>query len=148
MIGAWKAEQRQIKEEKRAEEIVARLNAGATITAIADEFGLGAPQESPAFTREGADAGTQISRALASDLFAAKPGSAAYGDAPDGYTIAVLKEIRAADATADKTARDAFAETLATDTTSDLVVQYANALRQKYTVEVNRTAIDNLFLQN
>ncbi len=148
VIAAWKAEQRLIAEEKRAEDMVARLNAGTTITAIANEFGLDGPQDSAAFTRQGVDAGAQISRALASDLFAAKTGQAAYGTAPEGFTIAVLKDVRHADTATDKAAREAFAETVATNIASDLIVQYANALRQKYTVEIDRISIDNMLLQN
>ena len=148
VIAGWKAEQRALAEEKRAETVTARLNEGATLTAIATEFNLAPPVESPAFTRDGADAGTQISRALAADLFALKPGGAAFGASAEGYTIAVLKSIRPADPVAEKTALDAFNERIATDLSSDIIVQYANALRERYPVEVDRRAVDNLFLQN
>ena len=60
----------------------------------------------------------------------------------------MLKSIRPADPVAEKTALDAFNERIATDLSSDIIVQYANALRERYPVEVDRRAVDNLFLQN
>ncbi|MDA0664779.1 MAG: peptidyl-prolyl cis-trans isomerase [Proteobacteria bacterium] len=147
-IAGWKAEQRALAEEKRAEAVTARLNEGATLAAIAAEFNLGEPVTSPAFTRDGADAGAEISRALAADLFARKPGGAAFGNSAEGYTIAVLKTVKPADPVAEKAAYDAFNERIATDLSSDIVVQYANALRERYPVEIDQRAIDNLFLRN
>lgn len=148
VIAGWKAEQRNLAAEQRAETVTARLNEGATLTAIAEEFNLSPPVTSAAFTRDGADAGVDISRALASDLFARKPGGAAFGASADGHTVAVLREIRPADPVAEKAAYDAFNERIATDLSSDIIVQYANALRQRYPVEIDQRAVDNLFLQN
>jgi peptidyl-prolyl cis-trans isomerase D len=148
VLSAWKADQRRAAEEKKAETIVARLNEGALLSAMEAEHNLGEVADSPAFTRSAADSGSNFSRALVADMFAAKVGGAAYSDSPDGYTIAVLKEIRPADATADKKEYDAIVERLKEDTASDIVVQYAGALREAYSVKINQAAIDALFVQN
>ena len=148
VIAGWKTEYRRDQLESKANGIVERLNKGTALAAIAAELNLGVPATSAAFTRDGQNAGTNLTRGLAADLFAAKIGGGASGEIATGFTVAVLKEIRKADPMADKTARDALGKRLANDMTSDIIVQYTNALRRQHAVEINQRALDNLFLQN
>ena len=148
VIAAWKAEQRQERLENKANGIVERLNNGAELRDIAAALNLGIPLTSTAFTRDGRDAGANIARGLAADLFASKIGGGASGETAAGITIAVLKQIRNADPVADKAARDTLGDRLVNDMTSDIIVQYTNALRYRHQVEVNQRTLDNLFLQN
>jgi peptidyl-prolyl cis-trans isomerase D len=148
VIAAWKREVRRDKLQSRADAIVERLNKGAGLRDIAAKLKLGTVTTSTAFTRAGQDAGTSVPRALAADLFAAKIGGGATTETTVGFTVAVLKEIRKADPIADKKARETLGIRLADDMTSDIIVQYNNALRSRHVVEVNQRALDNLFLQN
>lgn len=148
VIAAWKVENLRDRLESRADELVERLNKGAPLRDLAKELNLGAPSTSPAFTRDGKDAGTDVTRGLAADLFAAKIGGAASGEIATGFTVAVLKEIRKADPVGDKTARDALADRLIHQMSNDIIVQYNNALRRRHSVGIDQRALDNLFLQN
>ena len=148
VIAAWKREYRRDKLENRANEIVERLNKGAGLRHIAAELKLGAVTTSAAFTRAGQDAGANVPRGLAADLFASKIGGGASAETTAGFTVAILKKIRKADPVVDKKTRDALADRLIDDMAGDLIVQYNNALRRRHAVEVNQRALDNLFLQN
>jgi len=148
VIAAWKREYRRDKLENRANEIVERLNKGAGLRHIAAELKLGAVTTSAAFTRAGQDAGANVPRGLAADLFANKIGGGASAETTAGFTVAILKKIRKADPVVDKKTRDALADRLIDDMAGDLIVQYNNALRRRHAVEVNQRALDNLFLQN
>ena len=148
VIAAWKREYRRDKLENRANEIVERLNKGARLRHITAELKLGAVTTSAAFTRAGQDAGANVPRGLAADLFASKIGGGASAETTAGFTVAILKKIRQADPVTDKKTRDALADRLIDDMAGDLIVQYNNALRRRHVVEVNQRALDNLFLQN
>ena len=69
--------------------------------------------------------------------------------APSGsdYIIGVLKEIKEAKASSDRAAVNALAEQIAQSISSDLEVQYNNALRKQHTVEIDQRAIANVLLQ-
>ncbi len=148
VIAAWKAEHRREQLESQANDIAARLNKGTALRDIVTELKLDGPRTSAAFTRNGQDAGANIARGLAADLFASKIGGAASGASAAGFTIAVLKKIRQADPVADKKARETLSGQLANDVTNDIIVQYNNALRRRYAIEINQRALDTLFLQN
>ncbi len=148
VIAAWELEKRRDQLESRANAIVGRLNKGAGLRDIAAELKLGAVLTSAAFTRAGQDAGTNVPRGLAADLFASKIGGGASAETTAGFTVAKLKHIRKADPVTDKKARDTLGDRLVSDMAGDLIVQFNNALRRRHIVEVNQRALDNLFLQN
>lgn len=60
----------------------------------------------------------------------------------NGYYVARLKEIVAADPAADKQGRDALAGTLKESLDNDILAQFALALRDRYGVNINRRSID------
>lgn len=144
IVTAWQTEQRAKKAKERAEAIVKRVTAGEKLSAIAAEEKL-AFKVTPPFDRTGQDARLGAVRVLVAKLFAAKPGEAVIGETPGGTIVARLTEVKPAQPSADKKAVDATRDSLRQGIASDLLEQFASALRQRYTVEIKRKTIDSRF---
>ncbi len=114
------------------------------LAAIAAEMGLGIKTTEP-FTRSSGGAASGLPGALVRGLFEVRPGEATMARAADGYDVARLKEVRAADPFADKDGLEALRARITESLRSDLLVQLAGALRKRYPVSVNRQVFDNLF---
>ncbi|NKB58639.1 MAG: hypothetical protein GKS00_20110 [Alphaproteobacteria bacterium] len=145
-IAAWQAEQRLKLTEEKTKAALDRIKGGETLAAIAGELAATIQTSAP-FNREGQGAGSNLPRALVSDIFAAKIGGAASSRAGTGHTIAVLKRVEAANPNTDSAAVKALQTRLGEAIASDVEVQYNNALRQHHTVTVDQRAIDTIFLQ-
>ena len=141
---AWKAERRTEKAKETAEGILARLRDGVKLAAVAAEMGLGIKTTEP-FTRSSGAAASGLAGALVRGLFEVRPGEATMARAVDGYDVARLKEVRAADPFADKDGLEALRARITDSVRSDLLVQLAGALRKRYPVTVNRQVFENLF---
>ena len=141
---AWKAERRAEKAKETAEGILARLRDGVELAAVAAEMGLGIKTTEP-FTRSSGGAASGLPNALVRGLFEIRPAEATMARAADGYDVARLKEVRAADPFADKDGLEALRAQITDSMRSDLLVQLADALRKRYPVSVNRQVFDNLF---
>lgn len=144
VTGAWKAERRAEKAKETAEAILARLRDGVELAAIAAEMGLGIKTTEP-FTRSSGGAASGLPGALVRGLFGIRPGEATMARAADGYDVARLREVRAADPFADKDGVEKLRAGITESMRSDLLVQLAGALRKRYPVTVNRQVFDNLF---
>lgn len=145
-IRTWQSEQRRKLTEEKAKQALDRIKGGEALEAVASTVGA-AVETSPPFNRQGDGAANNLPRSLASELFDVKVGGASSAPSGSGYTIGVLKEIKEAKPSSDRTAVDALAEQLAERIASDLEVQYNNALRQHHTVEIDQRALDNVLLQ-
>ena len=146
VVQAWQAAQRRTVTEEKAKKALERIKGGTAFATVASDLGASV-ETTPPFDREGMGAESNIPRGLAADLFGLKVGGASSAPFGNGFTVAVLKEIKPTNTAANKAAIDALAESLAQRIASDLEVQYNNALRRHHTVEVDRTALDNLLLQ-
>lgn len=141
VVAAWKKEQRKSAARERALAIVQRIENGIALKTIAEEEGLILSESKP-FDRRGQGAETPlVTPALVSDIFKVKVGQAAMEESSDGYTVAQLKEILPADAAE----AEGLAKTLGDSMTSDVVVQFNNALRDRFGVEVDQSALARLF---
>ena len=142
--GAWKAERRAEKAKETAEGILERLRDGVQLAAVAAEMRIKVKTTEP-FTRSSGGAASGLPGALVRRLFEVRPGEATMARAADGYDVARLKEVRAADPFADKDGLEALRAQITESMRSDLLVQLAGALRKRYPVSVNRQVFDNLF---
>ena len=141
---AWKAERRAEKAKTTAEAILARLRDGVELAAVAAEMRLEIKTSEP-FTRSSGGAASGLPGALVRGLFEVRPGEATMARAADGYDVARLREVRAADPFADKDGLEALRTRITESMRSDLLVQLAGALRKRYPVSVNQQVFDNLF---
>ena len=143
---AWKADQRAEKAKKAAEAILARLKEGAAIDAVAKGLGLTVTITPPLLRQPQQQEAQTLPQALIAGIFTVKPGESTMARGDGGYYVARLKEIIAADPTADKSGNDALAGGLRESIESDILTQLAYALRDRYGVSINRRSIDETFI--
>ncbi len=74
-------------------------------------------------------------------LFSLKLGQAGMARTSDGFVVAVLKDIKGADANAKK-AKDEMRQELGRGITDDLLGQFTGALRNQFGVEINQKTIE------
>jgi len=146
VIQSWQTEQRRKLTEEKAKKTLDRIKGGEKLEAVASSIGA-AIETSPPFNRQGNGATNHLPRGLASELFGVKVGGASSAPSGSDYIIGVLKEIKEAKASSDRAAVNALAEQIAQRISSDLEVQYNNALRKQHTVEIDQRAIANVLLQ-
>jgi peptidyl-prolyl cis-trans isomerase D len=144
IITAWQSEQRAKKAKERAEAIVKRVTAGEKLSTIAAEKKL-TFKVTPPFDRTGQDAKLGPARVLVAKLFAAKPGEAVIGETGAGAIVGRLREVKPAQPSSDKKAVDATRDSLRQGISSDLLEQFAGALRQRYAVDIKRKTIESRF---
>ncbi len=134
----WKEERRREAARERALAIVARVENGEALSDVAAADGL-VVNESKPFDRRGNGADSpRITPLLASDIFKIRPGQAAMDEAPDGFTVAQLKSIEAAD----PSKPGELPTILANQMIGDVVIQFNNSVRQRFGVEVDRAALN------
>ena len=145
VIQAWKDEKRAEKSKQAATAIVARVNSGTLLKAIASEMGLEI-MTSPALTRQPGKNSGGLSQPLVDKIFSLSKGEAAMARSGSGYAVGRLKEVTTAVPAADKEGLDKISDQLGLALQEDIFTQLAGGLRDRYGVTVNRQAIDGLFL--
>jgi peptidyl-prolyl cis-trans isomerase D len=144
VIQAWKDKKRAEKSKQTATSIVARVNSGALLKAIATKMGLEI-KVSPVLTRQpGKDSGG-LPQPLIEKIFSISKGEATMARSGSGYAVASLKDITAANPAADKNGLDKVSDQIGQSLKEDILAQLAGGLRNRYGVTVNRQAIDGLF---
>ncbi|MGH7186518.1 MAG: peptidylprolyl isomerase, partial [Pseudomonadota bacterium] len=81
----------------------------------------------------------------AARLFALKPGEVAVAPAENGFAVIRLKEVIAAVPAADPAGMKSVEAELARALGNEAVVDYQNALRQRYPVVIDQDALQTLF---
>ena len=145
VIQAWKDEKRAEKSKQAATAIVARVNSGTLLNAIASEMGLEI-MTSPALTRQPGKNSGGLPQPLVDKIFSLSKGEAAMARSGSGYAVGRLKEVTTAVPAADKEGLDKISDQLGLALQEDIFTQLAGGLRDRYDVTVNRQAIDELFL--
>jgi peptidyl-prolyl cis-trans isomerase D len=149
VAAVWRSEQ-QVKHAKdTAQGILDALKEGKMLAALAVPHGLTVKTSQP-FKRNGAGAEASLPAGLIADLFNRKAGDSAMGQTATGFSVAVLKSIKSAvnDPSNDKAALEATRNGVLRGITSDIVVQYNNALRKRHSVEINQRVMDSLIAAN
>jgi len=141
-IEMWKAEQRQAALDEKAKQLAGQVGAEKPLATVASEAGLTASTTQP-FGRAGAEAG--IPPALATRLFAAKPGEVVTASGPTGAWIGQLKEVIRPEAKPGSPGLDQVAKQLDTAMRNDVFAAYDRTLRSRYGVTVNQADLRRLF---
>lgn len=141
VIEEWKKRNIQTETRKKAEKLQAAANAAASLKRAAKASGRKVVTSKP-FTRFIREPGSPVSSELSTALFGAKKGEVVVGATPSGFAVASLKEIIPADPKKNEADAKNLENQLKTALTRDAIAQYLASLRQRYPVEINRTALD------
>ncbi len=141
---AWKDKRSAEKARKTAEGVLERLKGGADIATLAGEFSTDVMTTKP-IDRAGDGAEGELPRPLISALFGLRPSESTLAEGARGTYVARLKEVRSANPSADKEGFDAMRQQLIQAMRTDLMVQYAGALSERYSVTTDKRAAEQLF---
>lgn len=143
VVQALIAERRVEAGRVRAEGLAEAVRAGGDLSERAAAEGFSAAT-TPSFARTG-DSGTDLPPALIEALFASEPMEPVVVRGQDTTYVAQVTEVIPADPVAAPDRVSALADELEASIGTDLLVQYLNALRQRYPVAVNPQVMDQLF---
>lgn len=141
---AWKTDKLNEIAKKTAEEIRDAAKGGTPLLEIARSRNLLVENSKPV-SRFGTGTDTIIPRALLPDLFKARTGGVVMGQTADGFAVAKLREIENTAPNADDGDYKRLQETLSGAIANDVLQEYTRALRNEYSVSVNRAALDAFF---
>ncbi len=146
IIADWQSAERKRAADARAQAVADRIKAGESIGVIAQEMGV-AVQASQPFTRSSGDSAAAIGGPLAEKLFAAKPGEVVSGRAANdnGAVVAVLTDVKPADAANAKGEIDQLAQSLSRSMSGDIYQELSAGLRQSIGVSKDQDLVDSLY---
>ena len=144
VVQAWKDERRAEAARKAAEGALERLKGGADVATLAGELGIVVETTAPT-NRAGDGAEGKLPRPLVTALFELRTGESTLAEGAQGTYVARLKEVHPANPSADKDGLNAMRQQLTRGMRSDLMVQYAGALRERYSVTTDTRAVEQLF---
>ncbi len=145
LVAVWQAGQRHELAQKRAAELLKRLQDAATLDTLAASDNLEVtPIKLVKRDAPGDDLG--INREVVRTLFATAPGEVADHaiEIGDGFALVATDEVVAADPAADPEGVKQLRAELETGLRNDLLVQFEAALRRDYLVELDGAAINRL----
>jgi peptidyl-prolyl cis-trans isomerase D len=137
------AERRAQAAAHQAEALAERIRAGDDLAAQARSAGLSV-LTTDAFARAGAPP-ADLPAPLIEALFAAERGDAVVVKGAEASYVARVTNVIEADPSAAPDELKALADDLQASLETDILVQYLNALRQRYPVETNAQVMDALF---
>ena len=139
---SWQGDRKLQAAQKQAEEFAAAVTPGASLATVAADKKL-TVSTSPPFGRK-QEAGSTVPPVLIGKLFAAKQGDVVTVEDATGAYVAQLKEIQIPQPPADGPP-SALQNELTTGFRTDVATEFTNALRNRYKVEIDRTAVDRMF---
>ena len=143
VIGMWQDEKRDAALAKLAEEIAGEVKAGRKLADIAAQRKLSTFTTAP-LSRAGGDA--KVPPTLVAAIFGAKPGAAVFDKGDGGYVVAVVKDVITTDPAKDPKSVAQFSERLvAPGLRDDMLEQFDRALRQRYPVSIDQSAVARAF---
>jgi peptidyl-prolyl cis-trans isomerase D len=144
VIRLWQSNKRDQAAKARAEEILAKVQGGAALSAAAELFGL-KTGETPAVVRNAdASAAGGHPPEVVVKLFELAAGANAVVQTRSGYYVVQLKEVTPAAPDKDVEGIAKLRTELRQGMGGDLVSQYGAALKRHFGVEINRRALDAL----
>ena len=141
---AWKANKRVENARNQADAIAVSVKGGASLAKLTREKGLKLVTSKP-FSRFAGDPDSGVSGPLAVALFAVGTGQTAVARSREGFAIGQVSRIIKANISGPKAALANLRNELRDSISNDLLAQFSNALKGRYTVNVNRRAVDALF---
>jgi len=143
VTAAWLDSERFKLATERATELAERARAGGSLEKLAEEFGATFETTQP-FDRTGL--GSTISGALITPIFAAKEGDVVQAQTQNGIGVARLVEIRKVSGGGDEFEREDLRTQLADGINRDIAQQLTAALRDRYSVDIDRDTIEQNLL--
>lgn len=144
VIADWQAKERMGKAKETAALLVAEAGNKESLKTLARNRGLAFAVSRP-LARDEEDDGSGVTAELVREIFAAKPGAVVMAPSKNGYAVAEVKKILEADIEKDTKALEEVRQEALEAMAGDVLDQYAAALRKKYGVKVNRSAIEAAF---
>lgn len=139
----WQQQQREAALEKLAKEIVDEVKGGRKLADIAAQRKLAVFSSAP-LQRTGGD--PKVPPALVAGIFGAAPGTAVFAKANDGYAVAQVKEVLAPDAAQEGKEVAQFSDRLlAPQMRDDMLQEFERALRGRYPVSIDPSAVARAF---
>jgi peptidyl-prolyl cis-trans isomerase D len=138
----WVADARRRAQEERAAQLLKATREGRPLAELAQAAGLGM-REIGGVSRSQGEAAT-VPPELLAPLFELKPKEATMVQTRDGFAVAQLLEITAADPAADAAALARVKAEVSQAMVRDLEIQFAAALRNRADVRLNPRMLDTL----
>ena len=140
---AWLAEKRAAAAKVRAAEVMEKAKAAnGDLAKVAAENGLTA-ETTPPVTRGGRT--EAVSAQATAAIFLSKPGEVARASAPDAEVVLKVKEILPSDPAAAEKEIATLAQRLRAAVAEDLTASFAQGLRQRYPVRIDKSQIDKMY---
>lgn len=140
----WQKEEIAKLAQKKADAIVAKINAGATFASLAKADNIEI-KTSPAVTRTADDETHNLPADVVGKLFGVPPGHAVSGMAPTGIAIAVVKSIEPADPAQDKEGVDKLAGELQQAMRGEVLTSFDRILRNRYPIRIDEARLAAAF---
>ncbi|HVJ51211.1 MAG TPA: peptidyl-prolyl cis-trans isomerase [Aliidongia sp.] len=140
---AWLKEQQTTKLAEQAKALVEAVKPDATLAQLAAARKLELKTTKP-FDRANARNDAPLPPELVATLFTLQPGAAANAAGQGGQYVAQLKEIKAADPATDTNGVDQIAQQLDQEAKNEALLEFDQALRQRYSVEIRQAVLDRL----
>jgi peptidyl-prolyl cis-trans isomerase D len=141
-VSAWQADRKRDAVAKQAKDLAAAVTPDQTLKAVATDQKL-TVTTSPPLTRRPQPSST-VPPALVAKLFAAKQGATVSLDDESGAYVAQLSEIKDPGVPSDTQVAPLFTQ-LAQAMRLDLADELTAALKNRYPVKIDRTALDKAF---
>jgi len=146
VVTAWKNAARAEATRKRAEDLVARLKSGVTLSELSNLRGAEISETKP-FLRTGQGLEKPLPGQLITELFGTDRGGVVEAAGDGAHYIARLKDVVAAVPSADRDGLSVVRGQIAGDIGTDLAAQLTQALRQRHGVTVNRASLEQSYQQ-
>ena len=144
VVASWQADKRSEITRQRADAILAKVKGGQSLADVAKAEKL-TVKTTPAFNRAAHDSETGLPLSLMAQAFTLKLGEAAMGESKDAFVVARLKEIKPPDAIKDAATRGQVANAMAQSLSADLMDEFVQGLRDRYSVTVRPDVIAQRF---
>lgn len=142
VTAAWKAERRATAADAAAKALLERIKGGAGLAEGAKGLQVTTPEP---FTRLTVNADHGLPQGLVSGLFGVRRGEAVMARGVGGVYVARLKDILPASPLSDSEGLKAIEDQLTRSVQADLLIQLADALRERFPVTVNPRVIEQNF---
>lgn len=141
---AWTRVKRGEAAEEKAKALVARIERGKPLSEVAEEAGL-TVLTTPAITRSGEGASEDLDTALVQSAFQAERNDPFAAKGQDSSFVGTVTKVVVPDPVSDPRSLAALEQDLRSRRTSDLLSQFTASLTQRYPVEINSQAIDQIY---
>lgn len=143
VLAAWQEGERRRRAKDIADGLLARINAGSALVAVAADRQLPVTR-TPAVSRTGAGIDKDTPREVAAALFETPPGQATVVVGAEAVYVVRTLRVIPADPGADSASLDTLRKNLASAESNDLIGQLTAGLRQHHRVTINDLALDRL----